>query len=293
MTTSRLLIHPLDYAIARCRWADVSAGFVPTTPELAEMWLDSMAPNRNLRTQRIPVLAADMEADRWPFEGSPIRFDHDNALVDGQHRLHALIRARATLTFLVVCGLSPEAMDVIDTGGKRTGSDMFGIHGREHRVQLAALVNVVSQWKQGRIQTTASRLSGAASSNALLFEVEQADSRIAEAVSTAMQYKNRISATATATGFFLWLIPEHESSRAREFLDAVAEHRSTGSGDPVLAVIRRLDNRFGEGDRRLGPVEGAYILLRGWQAYRAGEQLERIPLAQHNKPMDFPIVPAP
>lgn len=280
--------HALAGASARCRIGPISVGFVLVTPSTAEAWLAEGARNRRLRPGRVEAYAADMVSGRWYFEASPIKFDHEGALIDGQHRLSALVVADRNIMFLVVCGLAERTMDVVDTGAKRTGGDMFGLHEREHANELAALTRLVLHWRGGQITTTASVLKVAVS-NALLAATEAADPRISWAVGEAMAHRHRIGTTTTAIGLFLWLVPAEESERACEFLGAIGEHRSTGVGDPVLAVIRRLNDRLNRNERpKLTTVESTYVLVRGWIAYRANARLDRIPLSRNGQALDFP-----
>ena len=61
------------------------------TPELAAMWLERNSDNRKLRKYRAVVMAREMTEGNWKANGESISFDTAGAIVDGQHRLQAII----------------------------------------------------------------------------------------------------------------------------------------------------------------------------------------------------------
>ena len=100
------------------------------TPEIARDWLDSnYDKQRNLRKRAVNRYTEDMKNGAWMFDGAPIRFDESANLIDGQHRLNALINSGLTLPFLIVTGLSEETFMVMDTGPRRDSRDILTIEG--------------------------------------------------------------------------------------------------------------------------------------------------------------------
>ena len=77
------------------------------TPDTAQMWLTKMPKNRNIRPGDVARYARDMSSGKWGLAGDPVRFDKDGNLIDGQHRLQAIIRSDTTQEMVVIRGLSP------------------------------------------------------------------------------------------------------------------------------------------------------------------------------------------
>src|SRR5437870_4515408 len=65
-------------------------------------YLATMQNNRQLVRSHFLAIARDMKARRFVGDGSPLRFDSQGRLFDGQHRLRALVETGLTLLFLVV-----------------------------------------------------------------------------------------------------------------------------------------------------------------------------------------------
>lgn len=103
---------------------------IVVTPKLAAEWLKKNINNRRLRWTRVKVYADEMKAGRWVLSHQGIAFDEAGNLIDGQHRLHAVIESGVTIEF-IVCYQSPSASKtVIDGGGSRTYSDIANWSGK-------------------------------------------------------------------------------------------------------------------------------------------------------------------
>lgn len=104
-------------------------------PDQASKWLEVNISNRTVRPSRVKQYAEAMSHGQWLYTADPIRFDEDGRLIDGQHRLMAVVRSEATIEMQVVRGLSREAQDAVDTGAARTASDALKVRGFKHTAQ--------------------------------------------------------------------------------------------------------------------------------------------------------------
>ncbi len=100
-----------------------TAAVVQVTPAMATRWLEKNGANRKIRTKRVRQYMDDMMAGRWVLTPQPIAFNCDGTLIDGQHRLKAIIEAGKPQRFLVVHNVPREAGAVIDQGLTRSVPD--------------------------------------------------------------------------------------------------------------------------------------------------------------------------
>lgn len=75
----------------------------------------------------------------WHFDGAPIRFSDDGTLLDGQHRLHAIIQSNTTLDMLVVRGLKNETQATMDIGSVRQACNFFQMNGVKNATIVASM----------------------------------------------------------------------------------------------------------------------------------------------------------
>lgn len=122
------------------------------TPEKAEEYLSkNFHRNRGLLLYVAAKYARDMAGLRWRDIGDPIRFDKDGNLIDGQHRLHAIVLSGATVTMTVIRGLDTHDIHLIDTGKARTPGDMLRMAGYSSSHLRAATLRMMLHVKEGPV----------------------------------------------------------------------------------------------------------------------------------------------
>lgn len=99
------------------------------TPALAARYLGKshIAAMRPLSMQRVEKYAADMIEGRWRTTHQGIAFDANGTLIDGQHRLHAIVSAGVTIQMSVTRNADPDTFCVIDVGRNRGAADLLSI----------------------------------------------------------------------------------------------------------------------------------------------------------------------
>lgn len=258
---------------------------VYVTAALAEMWLGHNRKNRKLRAENVTKYASDMMSGNWTFDGMPIRFSENDDLLDGQHRLAAIVATGKTVLMLVVYGLPGDAQDTMDTGAKRTVADVFNIHGKKNANALAATARLAWAWNEGHLKTSDSNVSGAPSTAALR-DLVNSDPLIVWATGLAVSHRSDIPASPTALGFSAWLMARKDQELTREFVRSLAEMRTAGVGDPRFTLLKRLSTSKASRER-LSSIEQAFLFIRAWNAWRAGVDLKSLMLGSTNGPSTF------
>lgn len=104
---------------------------VRISPQMAKSWLqDNSLLQRNVSKLTVEALARDMKAGAWQLTHQGIAFNEEGVLVDGQHRLHAIVLSDTTVTMLVTRGVALEVTGPIDIGVKRQTYFLMGKTGR-------------------------------------------------------------------------------------------------------------------------------------------------------------------
>jgi hypothetical protein len=115
-------------------------------PELAERWLSGNIHNRKLNNARVDRMVRDMKAGRWHLTHQGVAFDPGSVLIDGQHRLWAVVLSGLTVRMRVFFNEPAENLEYIDTGTPRSDADVLTLTGRVGTVdkgRLAALRTLV------------------------------------------------------------------------------------------------------------------------------------------------------
>jgi hypothetical protein len=99
--------------------------YMEVWPEIAEQWLRECNTNNRPQSSRaVDLMVQDMERGEWLDSGQTITFSKDGTLINGQHRLAAIVRSKKSQPFDVIFGLDAAAFRGTDIGRTRTASDM-------------------------------------------------------------------------------------------------------------------------------------------------------------------------
>jgi hypothetical protein len=130
----------------RSQWIEV-------TPERARAWLENNFRNRPLSDDVVRAYARDMTNGAWIATHQGIAFNDADELIDGQHRLHAIVLSGVTVRMMVTFGLPSKiegkemtTMDAVDRGRTRSVADQLKIqHGfRDAGITAAICASVAS-----------------------------------------------------------------------------------------------------------------------------------------------------
>ena len=117
---------------------------VTITPAMAEKWLKgTTSGNRPVRRTHVKSIAAQIEKGQWQLNGESIIVDDNGNIVDGQHRLLAIIHAGKSVDSIVVRGVNPDSFKTIDSGATRQAGDVLTLSGYKSGKALAAAINCI------------------------------------------------------------------------------------------------------------------------------------------------------
>ncbi len=123
----------------------LSIEVVHVTPKMAETWLKKNHPeNRQINPRTVATLAADIEAGNWRVTHQGICFNAEGYLIDGQHRLMAIISSKTAIDIVVATNPEGQLNDPIDRHRARSLAMLTGLNNK----QIAA-AKVLLGFEQG------------------------------------------------------------------------------------------------------------------------------------------------
>jgi hypothetical protein len=113
------------------------------TPEMAANYLKFNTDNyRKMKRPVVLRYAEEMKAGRWQLNGEAIEFNEDGTLINGQHRLAAIVYSGVTVELLVVRNVKNH-INVYDDGSNRTVDQMMNAANVECNSTIVAAANIV------------------------------------------------------------------------------------------------------------------------------------------------------
>lgn len=105
----------------------LQAEYVLVTPDMATEWLSDRARNRTVSQHRVDLYAAMMKRGDWYATNAGIAFDEYGKLVDGQHRLTAVVKSQTPILMLIVNKMPHKAQLILDRPLIRRVHDQLAI----------------------------------------------------------------------------------------------------------------------------------------------------------------------
>ena len=119
------------------------------TPAKALAWLETAAKNRNISDQTVRRYGSDMMAERWRLNGQGIIFSAEGQLLDGRHRLTAVVATGLDVPMLIVRGAKDDSFETMDSGKGRTLANVLSIEGAKNAASTAATARIVWAYVAG------------------------------------------------------------------------------------------------------------------------------------------------
>lgn len=101
--------------------------YMLVTPGMAQKWLDNQSRNRNVSQRRVALYSDMMKRGDWYKTNAGIAIDEHGQLIDGQHRLLAVIKSDTPTEMLVVRNIPHNAQLVLDRPLIRAVHDQIAI----------------------------------------------------------------------------------------------------------------------------------------------------------------------
>jgi hypothetical protein len=248
---------------------DVTVQFVDVTPALALDYLEHNLHNRALSYDDVAKYSTAMREGRFAINGDTIRFAKSGRLIDGQHRLHAVVDSDTTQTMLVVRGIDEDAMITVDVGRPRNVADLLRLE-RDNPAYVRELATLARRSMVMLGQATATR------DKTLVYEyaVEHVDELLTAIDIASKPDKHALVGTRSTYALAAWWLLRTEGitdAQVYTFIDDLGNDIGIEEGSP-----RHVFRRYVSGDPRiLAPTTSltreraaVSLFIKTWNAWR-------------------------
>lgn len=247
------------------------------TPADAERMLMLNDGNRPFNKHHVSVLAREMKTGRWKVNGDTICLS-GTRLIDGQHRLMAVIESGCTIQTLVVDGVAADVFDTKDVGRRRSAADTLAIRGESNTANLAAALAVIDRYMTSRLTVTVRYTN--TEIEELLEKYPDVRGSITKGAYTKKLVPNSI---LTACHY---LFAKKDSSLADQFVENLIDGNNLTEGSPVYILRERLlANALSKA--KLPATYIMALIIKAWNATRSGSKIRLLKFLQDE---DFPVV---
>jgi hypothetical protein len=258
------------------------------TPTEAQQYLEKTnhKKNRKLAERNVSFLLGEMQAGNWITTGDPIQFNKDGELINGQHRLTAIVRYGKPVELFVAENVPNEAFKVMDTGKMRSAGDTLRISGHKAAYTMASTVRIILLVKSGRYDSRSGRHKNCSNTDILAFadaNKKHLDEVIHEGYVAYGKFK---FAPPSMLGALYYFFEKKDSKKCFEFFEKYATGIDLGATNPILKLREKLiQNKANKTKYTDKDIMALHVYA--WNAFREGKKVTNLALA--NK-YEFPKI---
>lgn len=257
------------------------------TPSVAKLLLEKNKRNRGVSTATVAAYVRDIKSGAWELNGETIKVSVDGDIIDGQHRLLAIIKADLPVKVFVIGGLLKEVQMTVDTGRKRSFSDELGMR---NVVNSKALVATIRQCLAHEFLG----FGGSSKSHNLVtsHEIEEFylahSTSLQEVMPLSKKLAKDINIAPSIIAAMYLTLSNIDKDATYDFFHSLAMRTTAGDGDPRLALLRSLD-AIGRKTSHNAPALVAYSLVfRSWNAWRKNQRVTLLRTVISGKAVPIP-----
>ncbi|HEY3502740.1 MAG TPA: hypothetical protein VGN37_08170 [Actinocatenispora sp.] len=249
------------------------------TPEKAAMLLQANTSNRPLSAALVHTFAEAMRRGDWQVTHQGIAVGAGGRLVDGQHRLAAVVEAGVPVEMLVFHDVDESTFDVLDTGRRRNAADVLAIEGEKSTVQLASMVRTV--WLYDNRPDGAWSGGSAAVTNHQILETLAANPGLRDVVVVGEQIAAATGMIKSAAGAASYLVGRvNKPKRLAPWFDGIIDGAGLARADPRLRfrnlMLTNARKQAGQVQRRRDTREHVALYVKAFNAWAGGEPLAQL-----------------
>jgi hypothetical protein len=253
------------------------------TPETAAEMLKLNKNNRPTSTTSVKFLAREIREGRWQVNGDTITFAEDR-LVDGQHRLMAVIESGIPISTFVVRGVPSESFLTKDSGRKRSAADALAINGVTWSKYVSAATKQVWLYsKTGKLDST-----GLSPSTSILVEFYEQNTGISRSTQL-IGAKNKLVQNSLLIALH-YLFSQKDQDAADQFMNDLIMGANLDSSDSVFLLRNRLLENFSSTFKMPFYSMGA-LIIKAWNMRRDGKTVKRLTFKSTGEGAeDYPVI---
>lgn len=258
------------------KFADPDVEFVNITPEMAFKWIGRNLKNRPIKDSIINRYCADMRNGQWEINGESIKFDINDRLIDGQHRLHAIHRSGETVRMPVFTGLDPKVFHTLDIGRQRNAPDVLYVRGELNVNLLSAVLRLlyVYDHQEGDFSSSEWRRKSSISIVAIEDTLDRhPDIRHSVAAITDLAHSKFVTGSVVATVHYLF--NKANPKKAGIFFEGLQSGAGLEADNPIL-VLRNTLMEQRDFKQRQRQAFVLALIIKAWNAFVKDEKIRTL-----------------
>jgi hypothetical protein len=253
------------------------------TPQEATRLLEGNKGNRRLSENNVMFFKQQMLKGEWQLTGDPIKIGKDGRLLDGQHRLEALVKYGKPVEMFVAEGLDNKVFTVIDTGKSRSASDVLSTQGFKNSPALSGTVKYILLFNKGHFGNQGSAAGSTRVTNGEVLNFVDKNPTLLEVVNySAGIYRQFRYIAVTSLGMLYWQLSKKNQTKCDIFFERYATGIDLSESSPIRLLRERLI-RDGQNKTKLSNRDKVALFIMAWNAFLSGKRVQQLTLQKNYK----------
>jgi hypothetical protein len=215
----------------------VSTTVESVDPSFAAHLLQGNTNNRSLSRSTVDMYAAAMKRGEWMMNGEGIVISESGKVLNGQHRLHAVLKSGVAVQLLIVQGVPDSSFKTFDGGKRRNSADILTISGEVNTRTLAAALRTFEFLAGG-----ATARNAWTSSRAIELLSQEPAIRY-WSNQYAAHHKVKSIFTSSLAGVLAFASKRHSTEPLNVFMDQLESGAGLAPKSPALVLRERFQSK--------------------------------------------------
>jgi hypothetical protein len=252
------------------------------TPEIARQLLELNTSNRPLKQSSINAYSKEMLKGNWSLTGEAIKISKTRKLLDGQHRLHAIVKSNKTVEMLIISDLDDDIFNKLDTGVMRTAGDVLAINGIKNPTLVAAIARFIINYSNGCYDTKNINKSTKPTNADIQKFVEENEFVLEIAQIVQKEYHKFKLLPVSLIGGMYFVLSKISVTDAELFFEKLINGLDLSPDCPIRGFRERLI-RDSINKYKLPADEKVRLLVSAWNHYRKGSSIKNLQAIRKDK----------
>jgi hypothetical protein len=265
-----------------------SARMEHITPKQAREWLEKNTMNRPFNQNNLEALKKEIYNNNYFVTGESIKIATDGTLLDGQHRLRAIVETGKAVKMFVIRDLSKEAFKYMDTGRPRQASDVLAIEGVKNSSSMAAIAKFIIGYQKDKTFNSAVRGNANKGRNRITnAEVSDFVNKNINSLVDSYEFghgKGRKLIQGKLVSSMHYVLKKIDQKQADVFIEQLVEGTGLQRGNPIHQ-LREIFVHDKRNTKKLPQRAKVHLIIRAWNLVRQNKTVTKL---QYDKRDPFP-----
>lgn len=239
------------------------------SPKQARLWLEKNTMNRPINEGNLSFLTSEIQRNNFHITGESIKIAEDGTLLDGQHRLMAIVKSGMAVKMFVIQGLPKDSFKYMDTGRTRQASDVLAIEGIKNSSKMAALAKFVMSFSKNKFDNVYNKHDQKRSkiTNADVSDfVNKNHESLLDSYEYGFGHKKKLISGGYIAGLH-YIFKKINRAQADAFINDIVVGENLSKSSPAF-ILREKFITDSRNKRKMSNVEKLALVCKAWNLYR-------------------------